>query len=188
MLNSSGNSAAEIHSENFPSLNLTSSQLVEILRRKSTARISIIFYGLYQSPPSESAQFLSARPAINGARTPGRRPGERAKSVCGGGALVRASWESERAGGPARSLERMRNLDKKVELLSPSGRGYPGKGPGHQARSGLIEEGRARRRISNVPHWMRAGVQGRKIGPRNSHEWELIVHPFTRQSPEGCIQ
>ena len=41
-LSSSGNSAAEIHSENhdLPSLNLTSSQLAEILRRKSTARIS----------------------------------------------------------------------------------------------------------------------------------------------------
>ena len=45
-----------------------------------------------------------------------------------------------------------------------------------------------RRRISEVPHWIRAGVQGRKIGARNSCEWELIVQPFTRQSSEGRIQ
>ena len=40
LLNSSGNSAAEIHSENFPNLTLISSQLAEILRWKSTVRIS----------------------------------------------------------------------------------------------------------------------------------------------------
>ena len=59
MLNSSGNSAAEIHSENFPSLNLTSSQLVEILRRKSTARISIILWTLSEPAVGKCTIFVS---------------------------------------------------------------------------------------------------------------------------------
>ena len=59
--------------------------------------------------------------------------------------------------------------------------GIPGQGTGHQARSGLIEEGGVRRRISDVPHWIRAGVQGSKIGAWNSYEWELIVQPFRQK-------
>ena len=38
-------------------------------------------------------------------------PGQ-GQSVCGDGALIRASWNSERAGGSARSLTRTKNLDK----------------------------------------------------------------------------
>ena len=34
------------------------------------------------------------------------------QSACGSGALVRASWDSDRAGGSARSLARTMNLDK----------------------------------------------------------------------------
>ena len=43
------------------------------------AQVGVKLYGLYQSPQSEIPRFFSARPAGDGACTPGRRPEERAK-------------------------------------------------------------------------------------------------------------
>ena len=77
-LSSGGNSAAEIHSENFPSLNLSSLQLIifstyqqaEILLRKSPARISQVSTYLEQLGYKGNEEEIIGSANLNRSRNP----------------------------------------------------------------------------------------------------------------------